>query len=388
MVPFSYTLRSLGVRPASSIATAAGLGLVVFVLAAALMLGEGVERTIEHGARRDVALVLSQGADAEQTSNIEDEVARDILAAKGVARRTDGGVLGLGEVVFMVHVSRAHGDSGNIQLRGVPAAPGDFHPDVRVVEGRAPAPGKQELMVGRGIAGRFPALALGQSLEPRDGRRFTVVGIFEDGGSRYESEVWGELGEVREAFGRAGVVSVLRVALSRPEAFDVFEQEVEGDRRFGVQVLRETDFLEQQSEGTSNLVRAIGLLVCALFALVAILGAMTTMHASVANRRREIGVLRALGFTRFEVVASFLFEASLLGLAGGSVGAAAALALGLMRLSAINVSSFSEVAFSFEPTAAILIASLAVAVAMGIAGGILPIIRAARLSPSHAMRDA
>jgi putative ABC transport system permease protein len=387
MVPLSYTLRSLRVRPTSSIATAFGLGLVVFVLAAALMLGEGIERTIERGARLDVAVVLSQGADAEQTSNIEDEIARDILAASGVAHR-DGRVLALGEAVFMVHVARAHGDSTNVQLRGVPSAMADFHPGVRIVEGRAPSPGSEELIVGKGIAGRFPALALGRSLEPREGRRFTVVGVFEDGGSRYESEVWGDLQAVREAFGRPGVVSVLRVALSGPDAFAAFEEEVEGDRRFGVQVLRETDFLEQQSEGTSSLVRAIGLLVCALFALVAMLGAMTTMHASVVNRRREIGVLRALGFTRLEVVTSFLFEASFLGFAGGSVGASAALGLGLVRLSAINVSSFSEVAFSFQPTLAILVASLGAAVAMGIVGGIVPVVRAARLSPSHAMRDA
>jgi putative ABC transport system permease protein len=375
MVPLSYTLRSLRVRPMTSAATAGGLGLVVFVLAAALMLGEGVERTIERGGRPEVAVVLSQGADAEQTSNIEDEVARQILGA-----HSGGGVR---EAVFMVHLARTGGDSRNVQLRGVEG----FH-GVRVVAGRTPAPGSAELVVGRGIAGRFPALALGRVLEPREGRRFTVVGIFADGGSRHESEVWGELEQVRDAFGRPGVVSVVRVALSSPEAFAVFEQEVEDDRRFGVQVIRETDFLEQQSEGTSRLVRAIGLLVGALFAVVAMMGAMTTMHAAVVHRRREIGVLRALGFTRLEVVASFLVEATLLGVAGGSVGAAAATTLGLARLSAIQVSSFSEVAFSFQPTVGIVAVSLGAAVAMGVLGGIVPVVHAARIRPSHAIRAA
>jgi putative ABC transport system permease protein len=387
MIPIAYNLRNLTVRKATTVATSAGLGLVVFVFASVLMLANSVHRTMGRSAKPDVAIVLRKGADAELPSGIEEQQVSLILNSAEVARRPDGKPEGVGEVVSVILLDKLGTDGvSNVQVRGVPDDVMAFRPDVTIVEGRPPQPGSDEVIVGKAIHGRFRGLNVGDAFELRKNRPVKVVGVFADGGSSFESEVWGDLHTVRSAFGHEGAVSSVRVRLVSPSKFDAFESSIEQNRQLGLEVMRESEYYEKQSEGTSLFITAMGVLIAVFFSIGAMIGAMITMHASIANRQREIGPLRALGFSRLSILSSFLLESILLATVGGVLGTAASLAMGLVRFSMINFATFSETVFTFEPTPGIMVGSVLLAAVMGLIGGFFPALRAARMSPVVAMR--
>jgi putative ABC transport system permease protein len=200
--------------------------------------------------------------------------------------------------------------------------------------------------------------------------------------------VWSDLETAQDAFGRQGLVSSVRVRLRSAGDFDAYKDEIESNRQLGLQVLRETEYYEDQSEGTSAFITALGLVIAVLASFGAMIGAMITMYAAVANRAKEIGTLRALGFRRFQILTAFLIESMALSLFGGLLGVAASLALGFVKFSVVNFNSWSEVVFSFEPTPMILGVSLVTAAAMGVLGGFLPAVRAARTPILDALRGA
>lgn len=386
-IPFSYNFRSLGQRRLTTIATAAGVALVVFVFAAVNMLAEGIKRTLGKSGSPDIAIVLSKGADAELSSNINVSHVSLITAPQQVARRSSDAPDGVGEIVGVIALDK-EGTTGisNVQIRGVTDAVWDFRPSARIIAGRKPNPGSDEVAVGTAIRGRFRGIELGERFEIRKNRDCTVVGIFADDGSSYESEVWADHDTVRTAFGREGLVSSVRVRLNSERAFEAFKRSLESNRQLGVQVLKETEYYEQQSEGMAIFITALGYLIAFFFSIGAMIGAMITMYSAVANRTREIGVLRALGFSRFAILTSFLFESVLLALIGGLIGAAASMACGLIRFSVVNFASFSEMVFTFEPTPGVIIGALVFAGFMGVAGGFFPAIRAARVRVLDALR--
>jgi putative ABC transport system permease protein len=197
--------------------------------------------------------------------------------------------------------------------------------------------------------------------------------------------VWTDVDTVRTTYHREGLYSSIHVRVA-PERFDAFKASVESNRQLDLQVLREADYYEKQSEGLSKFIKVMGLVIAGFFSFGAMLGAMITMHAAVASRQREIGTLRALGFGRFTILRSFLFESIIIALVGGAIGAAASLAMGLVRFSMVNFVSFSEIVFTFEPTPQIIISALVFAGVMGVLGGFFPAVRAARISPVDAMR--
>ena len=387
MVPIAYNVRSLAVRKATTAATAGGIALVVFVVAASLMLGAGIKKTLGSAARPDGVIVLRMGSDSEFGSVVEESNVPLILAAPGVAHDARGKPVGAREIVVVAAMEKL-GTTGvtNVTLRGVDEDVMSFRPEAHIVAGRAPRPGSDEALVGARIRGRIRGLDLGQTFDLKKNRPATVVGIFEAGGSAYESEVWVDREAVRQAYNRSGMVSTVRVHLESPSKFDAFRAGVENDKRLGLQALRESDFYEQQSEGITAFVSLLGNTVAVFFALGAMIGAMITMYAAVANRQREIGTLRALGFSRTSILASFVAESVLLAAAGGIVGCAASLAMGLVHFSMINFASWSEMVFSFDPTPSVLFKALAFACGMGLFGGILPAARAARTSPLQAIR--
>ncbi len=388
MVPIAYNFRNLVVRKATTIATAGGLALVVFVFASASMLGEGIRRTLGRSAQPDVAVILRKGADAELSSSIDEEAVSLLKSKPEVARTGQGQPIGVGELLVVIILPKIGTEGGvsNVQVRGVPDDVFEFRKDARIVEGRPARPGTDEVVIGKGIRGRFEGLEMGRTFELRKNRPVTVVGVFEDGASSHESEVWADLHKVRAAFGRGGIVSAVRVRLTSPDRFDAYEQSIEQDRQLGLDVMRETTYYEKQSEALSLFVTGLGTVIAFFFAIGAMIGAMITMHASVAHRRREIGTLRALGFSRASILFSFLVESTLLALAGGAVGAAASLLMGFVRFSTMNFSSWSEIVFTFDPTPGTIVGSLIFAGVMGIVGGFLPALKAARLSPVQAMR--
>lgn len=388
MVPVSYNLRSLTVRKATTFATAGGIALVVFVFSAVMMLGEGIQRTLARSGSRDIAVVLRKGSDAELSSSIETSSVGLILASKEVARRKDGTSDGVGEVVVVITMNKAGTDGvSNLQIRGVPDNAYDFRPEVKVVEGRKAQPGADECVIGRAIRGRFAGVELGDSFELRKNRPLKVVGVFESGGSSLESEVWADADTVRSAFGREGIVQSVRARLVNESAFDAFERAIEGNRQLGLEVERETVYFEKQSEGTTQFITTLGSVVAFFFAIGAMIGAMITMYSAVAHRKREVGTLRALGFSKLSILTSFLLEALLLALIGGIIGATASLAMGLVRFSMVNMASWSEMVFTFEPTVSTLTTALIFAGSMGLVGGLAPAIRAARMPLIHALKE-
>jgi putative ABC transport system permease protein len=390
MIPLSYNVRSLFVRRTTTIATALGVGLVVFVLAAALMLSTGIQKTLVSAGRDDNAIVLRKGSDTELASGIETQRVSLVQAAPGVKKDESGTPLTVGEAVIVIALDKlgaAEGQVSNVQVRGVP---GDkvlkVRPDVRVISGRPPTPGTDEVMIGRGIAGRFKGVDLNQQFELKKNRAVNVVGIFEAGGSSFESEIWADIDTVRTSFGREGLVSSVTVRLESSSKFEGFKTYVESDKQLGLESFREDDYYRRQSEGTSIFVTAIGAVIAFFSSFGAMIGAMITMYAAVSQRKREIGTLRALGFSRASILFSFLVESSVLALLGGVVGLICASFLAFAKISMMNFATWQEITFSFNPDFKTFAISLIAGTAMGIIGGFFPAIRASKVSPIEAMR--
>jgi putative ABC transport system permease protein len=387
MIPLRYNVRSLAVRKATTIATAGGIGLVVFVLASSLMLSAGIRKTLGTTGKPENAIVLRMGSDAELGSVVEDSTVPLVLAAPGVRVDEKGQPIGVAEIVVVGAMEKL-GAKGvtNVSIRGVPDNVMAFRPEVHVVAGRLPRPGSDEALVGARIRGRIRGLDLDQSFELKKNRPVTVVGVFDANGSSYESEVWVDRELLRQAYNRMGIVSSVRVRLDSPSKFDAFRAGVENDKRLGLQAVRETTFYEKQSEGAATFVGILGTIVSIFFAAGAMIGAMITMYAAVANRQREIGTLRALGFSRSSVLTSFLLEAVILSVIGGGLGAALSMTMGFVHFSMVNFASWSEIVFSFDPTPRVIVTALTFACGMGLVGGLLPAIHAARTSPLKAIR--
>jgi putative ABC transport system permease protein len=386
LIPFRYNLRSLLVRRTTTLASAAGVGLVVAVLAASFMLVEGIQRTMGSAGRPDVAIVLRKGSDAELGSTIEEPQIGLIKAMPGVKRR-DNQPVGTGETVVVTAMEKV-GEPGvvNMQIRGITEDGERLRPGITLVGGRKPTPGSDEAMVGVKVNGRFKGVKLGDKFEIKKNRPVAVVGVFSDGGSAHESEVWVDRDVVRSSFGRGSTVCSVRVELESPAALDGFKTAVESDKRLGLQAMRETEYYEKSSEKTAAFISVLGQILAFCFAIGAMIGASITMYASIANRQREIGVLRALGFSRIGILISFLLESVLLALGGGVFGVLLALSLGAVRVPVINFSTWSEMVFTFNPTPAIVLRSLIAAAVVGVLGGFLPALRASRVSPLAALR--
>jgi putative ABC transport system permease protein len=386
MVPVRYNIRSLMVRKSTTAATALGIAMVVAVLCVAQMLSNGVRKTLSHAGRENVALVLRKGSDNELGSGIDDPQLGIITSQPQV--KTEAGKPCRAAEVVVVTATEKIGAEGitNLQIRGVEADVFKFRPTVKIVAGRAPAPGSDEAAIGTRVRGRFKGMELGQSFEVKKNRSMSVVGVFADDGSASESEVWVDVDSLRAAFGREGYRSSVRVELTNATAFDAYKANLEGDKRLGLQALRESDYFEKQSEGTSIFVSVLGIMITVFFSIGATIGAAITMYAAVANRTREVGILRALGFSRPAIMFSFVFESVVLALMGGVLGVLMALCASGYKISMLNFASWSEVVFAFEATPGILLGGLVFSLLMGLFGGFLPALRAARVSPVAAMR--
>lgn len=387
LIPLSYNVRSLLVRKTTTVATALGIGLVVFVLASALMLSRGIRETLVSTGAPDRALVLRKGSDAELASSIETQSVGIVLSAPGVEK--DGGQpLGSGEVVVVVLMNKVgtEGQVSNVQVRGVTPTSYQLRKELKMVEGRAAQPGTDEVVIGSALKGRFEGLEVGRSFDLKKNRPVTVVGVFESNGSGFESEIWCDIETLKSTFGREGLVSSVLVQLDGESKYEAFQAAVEHDKQLGLQVYREDEYYEKQSEGTSIFISALGIAVAFFFSLGAMIGATITMYAAVAQRSREIGTLQALGFSRLAILLSFVFESVVLALGGALLGAIASLGMGAVKFSMMNFATWQEVTFSFNPSFGIIVGSMVAGGVMGLIGGFLPALRAARTPPIEAMR--
>jgi ABC-type antimicrobial peptide transport system permease subunit len=386
-VPIRYSARNLWARKLTTVLTAGGMALVVFVFAAVLMLDAGLKATLVATGQPDNLLVTRRSAGTEIQSGVDRTQAAIVESQPEIALGPGGARLASKEVVVLIaQPKRDTGVPTNVTVRGVGDAGLALRPQVRVVQGRMFRPGTAEIVVGKSIAERFEGTGIGERIR-FGGREWTVVGAFDAGGSAFDSELWGDGEQMMQAF-RRQVFSSVVARIADPAQFDALKARLESDPRLTLDVKRERAFYEEQSQVMSNFISYLGLTLSVIFSVGAMIGAMITMYAAVANRTAEIGALRALGFRRGAILAAFLAEALFLALLGWAVGIAFASAMQLVQISTMNWQSFSELAFRFTLTREIVVKSLVFALAMGFAGGFLPAVRAARLRIVDALRAA
>jgi putative ABC transport system permease protein len=379
-------LRTLDQRRGASTAAAFGILVVVAVAIAILSIAEGFRQTMKSTGDPATVIVLRGGSDSEMTSGVTRDSARIIAEAPGVLRAS-GGPVSSAELFVVVDVpKRSTGTDANVPLRGVQQAAFAVRKSFHIIEGRNFAPGKNEVVVGLGAAKEFAGLDVGKTLHFGE-NQWEVVGVFADGGSLSESEIWCDVGVLQPAYRRQGFQSV-HLRLESAAAYDRFKDALTADPRLDISVYREPDYYAGQSEGLTTLVYALGFLIVPLMLAGAIFGALNTMFSSVATRSREIATLRALGFGSGPVVISVLAESLFLAIVGGSVGAAFAYyAFNGFRAATMNWQSFSQVSFAFAVTPRLLLLGFVATLLMGLIGGLFPAWRAARLPVATALRE-
>ncbi len=386
-IPFSYSLRNLWARRLTTLFTAGGMAMVVFVFAAVLMLDQGLRQALVQTGSFDNVVVIRKGSETEVQSSLTRDQASLLAAQPQVATGAGGLRLASPEVLVLITLpKRDSGKVSNITVRGVPPQGIVLRPQVRMTGGRMFAAGSNEVVVGRSIARQFQGSELG-SLLNFGGREWRVVGQFDAGGSGFDSEIWGDAEQFAQSFRRNDWSSLI-LRLTDPHSLPALQKAVEADPRLTVEIKREPQFYSDQSEMMSSFISVLGLSLSIIFSIGAIIGAMITMYAAVAQRVGEIGTLRALGFRRSSVLLAFLVESLLLSVLGGVVGVALASTLQAFTISTMNWQSFSELAFGFHLTAGIVIKSLVFAVVMGLLGGFLPALRASRMQIVEALRES
>jgi putative ABC transport system permease protein len=387
-IPLKYIVRNLGTRKLTTGITVLGVALVVFVFAAVLMMAHGVQKTLVATGSDENVLVARKAANGEISSIIDRVTADIIMTLPNIAKTPDGKPIASGEPVVIINLEKlGTGGISNVTVRGVSPMAFILRPQVKLKAGRMFNAGARELVAGTAIESRFAGAKIGDVVRFA-GDNWTVVGTFDSDGSGFDSEMWGDSNQLLDAFNR-NAFSTLTIRLERPEAFLDFAAAFEKDQRLQqFEAKIERRFFEEQSELMAGFIRILGIFVTVIFSAGATIGATITMYAAVANRTVEVGTLRALGFRRRSVLAAFLTESLVLSLVGGFVGLFFASFLQLFSISTLNFASFSELAFSFALSPSIVISSLLFAVAMGLIGGFLPSVRAARLNIVSALRSA
>jgi ABC-type antimicrobial peptide transport system permease subunit len=390
-IPLAYSLRNLAARKLTTALTAGGMALVVFVFATVLMLDAGLKKTLVDTGMPDNVVVIRRAAGTEVQSGVERLQAAIVESLPQVALGAGGLRLVSKETVVLISLNKRVADGApakpaNVIIRGLSPVGLALRPQVKLLGGRMFRPGSNEIITGQAIAQRFNGAGLGETL--RFGARdWVVVGVFEAGGSGFDSEVWGDADQLMQAF-RRPVFSSLIFRLNDPGAFAAVKETIESDPRLTLEAKREAQFYADQSEALSKFISILGITLSVIFSIGAIIGAMITMYAAVANRTGEIGTLRALGFNRRAILGAFLVESLGLALLGGLVGLALASTLQLFTISTMNWQSFAELAFTFSLDGGIVVKSLVFALVMGLLGGFLPAFRAARMNIVEALRAA
>ncbi len=385
-IPIHYSYRNLWTRRVTTALTAAGMAMVVFVFAATLMLAEGLRKTLIETGSPDNVVVIRKGSNAEVQSSIDRQQADIVESMPEVAIGADGRPLLAKEMVVLINLQKREGNKpANVVIRGIGAASLQLRPQVKLREGRMPRPGSAEVVAGASIARRFKGGGLGETIH-FGMRDWTVVGVLDAGTTGFSSEIWGDVDQLMQSFRRTVYSSIL-FRIRDSSALESFRLRLEGDPRLTLEAKRETRFYLDQSEAMARFLNILGITLTVIFSLGAVIGAMITMYAAVANRITEIGTLRALGFAQWNILAAFMLESLFLGLLGGVAGLAAASFMQLITISTMNWQTFSELAFSFALTVGIIWKSLLFSLIMGFIGGVLPAFRAARMNIVSALRS-
>ena len=385
-IPLRYTIRNFSSRRLTTAITVTGIALVVFVFSAVLMMAYGIKKTLVSTGSAENVLVSRKGSQGEISSILDGETRNVILTLPQIALAPDGKPIASGEPVVIINLEKTTGGLSNVTVRGVSPMAFSLRPQVKIVKGRTFDANAREIIVGASIARRFLGASIGDKVKFA-GDEWTIVGQFDTDGSGFDSEMWGAATQLLLAFNRGNTVSTITLRLNHPEDFESFKKSFETDRRLQqFEPEHENRFFEKQSETMALFIYVLGIFVTVIFSAGATIGAMITMYAAVANRTVEVGTLRALGFRRRSVMAAFLAESLVLSLVGGAVGLLLASVLQFFRISTLNFGSFSELEFSFAVSPTIIMTSLIFAMVMGLIGGFLPSVRAARLNIVNALR--
>jgi putative ABC transport system permease protein len=386
-IPIVYNVRSVKARWTSTIVAVAGIAGTVGVFIAMLSLARGFRATLVSSGSADNALITRAGATSEMTSGVSLDSVKIIQDAPGIARGANGPLL-TPEAVLMAPIPlRSTGTDANVELRGVSPNVFAIRRNIKIIEGRMFQPGLSELVAGKNAKVTYSGLTLGSTIG-LGSVRWQVVGIFDAGGSAFDSEVWGDAHLLNGAYNRPDNLSQsVTVHLASPAALQQLKDSLTSDPRLNVDVTREIDYYAKQSTRMTLLITTLGGFVALIMALGAVFGALNTMYSAVAERGREIATMRALGFGAAAVVTSFLIEALLISFVGGGIGCLAVLPLNGLTTSTMNFQTFSNLAFAFKITPELLVKGILFALAMGLIGGLLPAVRAASRPVASALRE-
>ncbi len=385
-MPIIYNLRHLLVRKVSTILTALGIALVVFIFTSMLAFVQGLRGALTTTGKPSNAIIMRGGATSEISSYLPRDDAAMLRGLPEVAKDPAGEPLFTGDLVVVTNQpKRGNGEPTNVTVRGISPQAFQLRPQVTIIEGRAPTPGLSEVMVGKSLSGRIRDTGLGEEIK-MGGQTWKVVGIFDGAGSAYESEIWGDAELFMTAFDRPGYQSAL-FRMADPGQFETLKKRLEEDPQLEVQVQRESEYFAKQSRALVSILTSLAFFIGIIMSIGAVFGAINTMYAAVASRTREIGTLLAIGFTPGSVLRSFVVETLLIALAGGVIGTLLAFVVSNGRSTGTtNWDSFSEITFRVSVTPMIVGAGIAFALFMGLVGGLLPAWRAARMPVAEAVR--
>jgi putative ABC transport system permease protein len=386
-LPLSYNIRNIVVRWRVTLLAVGGIALVVAVLLVLTSMANGFRVALRGTGSPENAIVTQRGSTSELTSGFSRDNASMIMVDSRVARDAQGRPLASPEIVVVASLPRTtDGTDVNVTVRGVTPMAFEVRRGVRIVEGRAFTPGLYELVVGRKAANRYEGAQIGSTIRLQR-RSWEVVGIFESDGSGFESELWGDVDVMGPAFNRAGGYQSLTLRLADPSTLQAFDDELRRNPTMQVQVLDERTYYERQAGQTASVLIGLAVFVGLVMGVGAVFGAMNTMYGLVASRTREIGTLRALGFSRLSIMTAFIIESAFLALLAGVIGCVLALPVNWMS-GATGGANFSEVAFAFRISPIWLVVAVVAAVVMGVVGGLFPSFQAARTPITAALRDA
>ena len=385
-IPVVYNLRSVKERWTSSVVAVLGIAGTVAVFVAMLSLARGFKVALTSSGLPQNAIVQQTGADSEMTSAIEIAAVRVVEDAPLVARRGYEPLVSAEVVVLAALPMRGTTSDANVQMRGVSPRVLAVRDNVRIVQGRFFTPGLYELIVGSNAARAYEGLDFGKTVQIGPGK-WKIVGIFNAGGSAFDSEIWADANVVNGAYQRPpGIYQSATAKLRSEDDFTAFKTALERDPRAKLQATREPEYYESQSQLVTTLITVLGSIVAVVMGLGAILAALNTMYSAVSERSREIAVLRALGFQGSSIVLSFLAEALIIAVVGGIIGCIVVLPVNGITTGTINWQTFSHLSFAFRITPDLLLWGIVFAIFMGVLGGLPPAIRAARANVSTTLR--
>jgi len=386
-VPIVYNLRSMKVRWLTAVAAVLGIAGTVGVFVAMLALAHGFRATLVNSGSPENVLIRRAGSSAELDGSVALDQVQAIEDEPGVAH-ADGKPLASPEAVLIAGFNlKSTGTNANVQIRGVSPIVLKVRPSVKIVAGRFFEPGLAELVIGRNVPSTYEGLELGDTI-PFGGETWKVVGVFDAGGSSFDSEVWADSRVLNQVYKRPeNLYQSVTVRLTSAGAFNQFKDAVTADPKLTVQVDHEIEYYARQSQVLTTLITILGGVVVLIMGVGAVIGALNTMYAMVSERSREIATMRAIGFTRLSIVLSFVFEALLIAFVGGVIGCVSVLKLNGYTTGTMNMQTFSHVAFAFQITPLLLAVGILFALLMGIVGGIPPAVRAARRPIASALRE-